>query len=48
MLIADKAFDADTRVLSGWRPLVRPRSSRHGPTGPRRATMTESFMRRAI
>jgi transposase len=31
MLIADRACDADARAyLSRWRPLVRPRSSRHG------------------
>ena len=47
-LIADKAFDADARVLepladAGKTAVIPPR------TNPlRHATMTESFMRRAI
>jgi hypothetical protein len=47
-LIADKAFDADARVLeplfAAGKTAVIPRES----TGPRRATTTESFMARAI
>jgi transposase len=47
-LIADKAFDADARVLEplaavGKTAVIPPRT-----TGPRRAIMTGSFMRRAI
>jgi len=47
-LIADKAFDATRASLGRWRPRASPLSSRREPTAPRRATMTESFMRRAI
>ena len=47
-LIADKAFDADARVLeplaaAGKTAVIPPRTNRS-----RRATMTESFMRRDI
>ena len=46
-LIADKAFDADERVIeplaaAGKTAVIPPE-----PTGPRRATMTASFTRRA-
>ena len=48
MLIADKAFDADERVLeplaaAGKTAVIPPRANRSSP-----ATMTESFMPRAI
>lgn len=52
MLIADKAFDADVRVLDAClirsQPRARPRSYRREPTGPRHATTTGSFMPHAI
>ena len=47
-LIADKAFDADARVLEPLAAAGKTAVIPPGPTGPRRATMTESFMRRAI
>jgi hypothetical protein len=47
-LIADKAFDADARVLEPLAAAGKTGVIRREPIAPCRATMTESFMRRAI
>jgi hypothetical protein len=47
-LVADKAFDAAARVLEPPAAAGKTAVIRREPTEPRRATMIESSMRRAI